>query len=1176
MRFPFAVRLGLVALSFAIVARVHAAEAATDDDENAPATSGRVRNIGSRLSTPEIAPASDEAATALKRMKVPAGLELKLWAAEPMLANPVAFNFDERGRIFVAETYRYGSSTLDIRNYMWLLEDELATRTLDERVAVLNKRFGPAGVKELSIESEILRVLEDTNGDGVADKSTVYADGFNSALDGVASGVLARRGKVWFTNIPSLWQFSGTEKAETRTELSRGYGIRFNFTGHDLHGLVWGPDGKIYYSCGDRGTHVVTKEGNVIDSPDTGAVFRCDPDGSNLELFAWGLRNPQSLVFSENGDLFTGDNDCDNGDEERLVHVVENGDSGWRIGYQFAPLEKAGPWNTEHLWHQRHPGQAAYIIPPICNIEDGPSGITYYPGTGLNSSYAGSLFITHFKGSVARSGIYTYNVKPKGATYEIADAKPFLTSALPTDVKFGPDGKLYVSDWAEGWPKSKRGRIYTISDPQHANDPVIKETQQLISGDWTKRSSDELARLLAHPDWRVRLEAQFTLAERGDSSLLLLARVATTPTAANASNALARRHAIWGLGQLAAANPSALEPLRTLTRDADAEVRAQALKVLSDKHLPAGGKVAPVATTVPAADVDLFVAALKDDSNRVKFFAAQGLGKLGLTAQHPAAKKVAQALIDALRTNNDVDNYLRHACTVALVKLNDLDALKAAATDSSRAVRLGVILAYRRLGRPEIAQFLKDSDPYLEREAAIAINDAPIADAMPALAAMIDQPLTDEPVIFRVLNAHFRAGQPANAAALARYAARTDAPAKLRAEALAQLALWPKPPQRDRIVGVFRPLPDKTRDREVAVNALSPAVAGLLAAGTPGPVVKATLSALQTLDIAGASDALLATVRDEKQSGETRAAALNALDKIKDPRLAEAVKVAGDSAASPLRLAALTIASRISPDTAAPVLANLIAKGTIEEKKTAYRSLATLKHPFAVTLLTEQLKQLAEGNVAPAVQLELVTAASRRSEPEIKDLLAKREALLAASPDPLEQYKVALAGGDKMRGSRIFANQPTLACIRCHRAGGDGGDAGPNLADVGLKYTRDYLLESVVKPNAKIAPGFDTIVLTLKSGGAAAGIVASETADSISLRNTDNKLVTVKKADIAKREGAPSGMPEIYGTLLTKTQLRDVIEYLASLKEKSAAAIDLSKPRALRGLPPPPKPAETE
>jgi quinoprotein glucose dehydrogenase len=142
-----------------------------------------------------------------------------------------------------------------------------------------------------------------------------------------------------------------------------------------------------------------------------------------------------------------------------------------------------------------------------------------------------------------------------------------------------------------------------------------------------------------------------------------------------------------------------------------------------------------------------------------------------------------------------------------------------------------------------------------------------------------------------------------------------------------------------------------------------------------------------------------------------------------------------------------------------------------------------------------------------------------------------------------------------------------MACVRCHKVGTEsGGEAGPNLADMGLKYDRAYLLESIIKPNAKVAPGYDTIVLTLKSGGAAAGIVASETADTITLRTTDNQLVAVKKTNIAQRASAPSGMPEIYGAILTKSEIRDLVEYLASLRARPDQVPEDAKPRALRHL----------
>ena len=1118
---------------------VRAAERAAEDAAETP-VAGTIKDTGTRVAQPEIAEASEEAAQAIKRMKLPAGLEAKLWAAEPMLANPVAFNFDEKGRIFVAETYRYRSSVLDIRDYMWMLEDELACRTVEDRAALIRKAFGPAGEKELGIEGEVLRLLEDTNGDGVADSSFVYADGFNSPLDGIASGVLARRGKVYFTNIPSVWQFTGHEKAETRTEISRGYGVRFNFTGHDLHGLVFGPDGKLYFSNGDRGATVRTKEGGVIDAADMGAVFRCNPDGSQMELFASGLRNPQSLVFNEFGDLLTGDNDCDNGDEERLVHVVEGGDSGWRIGYQFAPLGKAGPWNLEKLWHPRHDGQPAYLLPPICNIEDGPSGITYYPGTGLNSSYAGSLFVTHFKGSISSSGIHTYTLKPAGAGYAIADAKPFLTNALPTDVKFGPDGRLYTSDWANGWPKSKKGRIYAISDPRHEHDALVKETQALIGGDWTKRGEAELVRLLGHADWRVRLEAQFTLAERGAASLPHFAGVATQAGAP----ALARRHALWGLGQLAAATPAALTPVRTLLTDADDEVRAQVVKVLGD-HRSAG-------------DTAAFLAALNDPSNRVKFFAAQALGKL-------RSAEAAPALLAALRANDNADATLRHGLVMGLVGGNNAAAIIAALKDRSPAARLGAVLALRRLRRAEVAQALKDSDRYIVREAALAINDAPIPEALPALAVMLKQAGDDEPVLFRAINAHFRLGQPENARALAAFAARADGPARARAEAIAQLGQWPKPLQRDRLVGIYRPLPEKTRDAGPAVQALAGIAAELLTPTTPSLVQSATLAALQDLEVSGAAEALLAVVANPQQEGAIRAAALATLDRTKHPRLAEAVQQAGTSTDSTLRLAALPIAARLSPEAAAPVVANLVANGSAEEKRTAYRTLGLSRHEGADALLIAQLRELAAGRLPVEVQLDLLNAAARRESPEVKQVLAEHEAAVAASADPLAPYRVALAGGSALRGKRIFETQPVMACIRCHRAGADGGDAGPNLAGIGAAQPREYLLESIVKPNARIAPGFDTIVVTRKDGTVAAGIVAGETAETLTLRGSDNQLVAVPVSAIAKRESAPSGMPDIYTTLLTKQQLRDVVEYLASLRGKTQPAA-AQTPRALRGL----------
>ena len=125
--------------------------------------------------------------------------------------------------------------------------------------------------------------------------------------------------------------------------------------------------------------------------------------------------------------------------------------------------------------------------------------------------------------------------------------------------------------------------------------------------------------------------------------------------------------------------------------------------------------------------------------------------------------------------------------------------------------------------RGEIALFLNDSDPALVLEAARAINDEPINGAMRDLAALIDRPTASEPLLRRVLNANFHLGTSASAKALATFAARADAPENMRVESLEELADWPQPSGRDRVVGLWRPVA-AVRHRETATEALQPAL----------------------------------------------------------------------------------------------------------------------------------------------------------------------------------------------------------------------------------------------------------------------------------------------------------------------------------------------------------------
>ena len=1074
-----------------------------------------------RSQEPTIAAASNEAELALQIIEVPKDLDVKLWAAEPMLANPVAIDVDEKGRVFVSETHRYRSSVLDIRHYMPMLELDLASRTIEDRQALIHSVFEEEAPL-FELESEIIRIVEDTNGDGVADSSGVFADQFDSALDGIASGVLARNGKVWFTNIPSLWLLEEGDtpgKAAKRTEIARGFGVHFGYTGHDSHGLAFGPDGKIYFSIGDRGTHLTTQEGNVIDLPDEGAVLRCDPDGANLEVFARGLRNPQELAFDEHGNLWTFDNDCDNGDSERLVYIAEGSDNGWRIGYQYSHLGNAGPWMSESMWTPRHEGQPEYIIPPLANIEDGPSGVAYYPGTGLHSRFKEHFFVCQFRGSIASSGIYTYTVKPSGASFELDQKELFLKGVLPTDVVFAPDGKLYVSDWTPGWPKSAKGRIYTVGHEETLASELVKSTEQLIGKGMGQRGTEELIKLLAHADWRVRLEAQFELVRKKvDPSTLYNAAKQGSPDSYD------RLHATWALGQLSSKNDKAASFILRLASIDSPEVRAQAIKLIGDHQLTDG--------------YDLLIAGLDDEADRVKYFAAQSLGKLGKSSS-------ADALVDLLLINNDRDVYIRHAAIMGLVGSGNKSVLAKATKSPFRSVRLGALLAYRRMEDPAVANFLNDKDVTLIQEAARAIIGANISKAFPALAALSEQaqPL-DHMLGLRVLNAHFRQGTSANAKALADFAANENATAELRAEALQHLAVWSHPPARDRVIGLYRPLPN--REAQPAMNSLKNIFTELLSG--PELVQTEAIKTATELNLRSLTKDLFGKFENDSTPTPIRIAILNTLLKMEDSRIEEAAKIASRSNDTELRLATLPVLAKLSPDKSAAMLKHLVETGNAQELQAAFKALGTMSHPIANKTLVASVNKLSTGGIPISAQLELLEAAEAVNDPNVNTALKAYNQGITNSGDPIAAYEYTLDGGDFSLGRAVFEKNGIMPCIRCHVSDGAyTGEPGPSLYGIASRVDKRYLLESIVKPSNQMADGFEMAVVTTKQGEILAGFVAEETDSTLSLKLPDGSVNAHAKSDIATRQSAPSTMPEIYAASLSRTDMRDLIAFLSTL-----------------------------
>ena len=157
---------------------------------------------------PNIAKASAEGENAIKNIRLQAGYKAELFAAEPMLANPVALEVDGRGRVYVVETFRHGIG-VDTASCGLNVDQDLALRTVDQRAEFMKKKFGE-GVSKFTKEHDRIRLIEDTNGDGKADKTTVFAQRFNGIPDGLGAGVMEFNGSVYYTCIPHLWKLRDT------------------------------------------------------------------------------------------------------------------------------------------------------------------------------------------------------------------------------------------------------------------------------------------------------------------------------------------------------------------------------------------------------------------------------------------------------------------------------------------------------------------------------------------------------------------------------------------------------------------------------------------------------------------------------------------------------------------------------------------------------------------------------------------------------------------------------------------------------------------------------------------------------------------------------------------------------------------------------------------------------
>ena len=508
----------------------------------------------------EHASGPEAAQEAMSKFTVAPGLEVKLFASEPMVRNPTDMDIDAKGRVWITEGVNYRSS------------------------------FQSWGV--LQPGGDRIVILESTKGDGVADKQTVFYQGpeINAAL-----GICVLGNKVIVSRSPDIFVLTDTKgvgKADKVEKLFTGIsGVDHD---HGAHAFVFGPDGKFYFNFGNEGKQLKDKDGKPVLDPDgieinnhgqpyrMGMVFRCNPDGSEVEVLAHNFRNNYEVAVDSYGNLWQSDNDDDGNRGVRINFVMEGGNYGYSdemtgAGWQAKRSNIETDIPHRH-WHQNDPG----VVPNLLFTGGGsPTGMAFYEGGLLPEVFRNAMIHCDAGPRVVRA----YPTTPDGAGYS-AKTVDILTSTdnwfRPSDVCVAPDGSLYVADWNDagvgGHNMADRdlakmtGRVYRIAPPN--DQPAIRAV------DYTAPLS--AIRGLQSPNLATRYLAWTALHDmqaKAEPALLLLW---------NKENQSERARALWLLADI---KGSESKYINLALADKNPDIRITGLRIAREHKLDVIGAV---------------------------------------------------------------------------------------------------------------------------------------------------------------------------------------------------------------------------------------------------------------------------------------------------------------------------------------------------------------------------------------------------------------------------------------------------------------------------------------------------------------------------------------------------------------------------------------------------------
>jgi len=985
-------------------------------------------------------------------------LEVGLFAAEPLMANPSNIDVDHLGRVWVCEVINY-------------------------------RHFRNTDAEEREAGDRIL-IIQDTDGDAVADTSTVFYQGRD--VDS-AHGICVLGDRVLVSANDSVFFLIDTDgdlKSDKKKVLFTG--ISGTQHDHGIHAFVFGPDGKLYFNFGNEGKQIcdaqgkpiVDRAGNEVNDKGNpyrqGMVFRCNLDGSDLETLAWNFRNNWEVCIDAFGTMWQSDNDDDGNRSTRINYVMPYGD------YGYVDQQTGSNWKTPRTgweddipsrhWHQNDPG----VIPNLLQTGAGsPTGICIYEGDRLPEVFRNQVIHCDAGPSIVRC----YPVTQSGAGYT-AEIVNMIDGAeknqwfRPSDVCVAPDGSLIIADWYDPgvgghrMQDVERGRLFHVT--QKGQGGVYQNTAaNFTAADFSNPKSAVAA--LTSPNQATRFLAWQAIETMGEEALPELKELLAK------DNPRHQARAFWAM-----ANLTKGEDQRKLIKE-----------------------------IVTGADEDLQIAA-------IRFLALPENESLALDLDADLPWSEASA-----RVNRELLIALRHWPTDPKIRADHWAQLVEQYTGGDRWHLEAIgISAQGNWDACLDAWLASDGDRKITSESGREIiwrsRGKQSADL---LSKLLKQNQTTPEQATR----YFRAFDFLASAATK--------------SVLANLAFGPKDAglsKETKSLVIFEAVSRLSSD-DLTSEQLA-RMSDMIEASRGTPEFVTAVNKFSSKEHYGELLEIVKSTDDRQMAADAMGVLL-----IKDQggHVHSNLVNADDETLTKISDALVNCGKR----EAAHLLAGVAKRNDLDLGLRSYaiKRLGEIRSGAGDMLWWIDQKQAIDDSIMPAIEAALHSA----PWPEVKQ---KAIELFPMPPSkdnrPLPSISDLITrDGNIQSGQKVFAGAAT--CSKCHIVDKQGIEVGPDLSEIGSKLTKSAMYESILFPSAGISHNYENWMVMTVDGEMITGILLGETEQEIQLKDDKGIKHVISMDDVeAKKQQKLSLMPAGLHKEISEQELVDLISYLISLKKK--------------------------